>query len=80
MKLHHTNKRYMHKPAAVLKNDTHKLQWDSDIQTDHQILARRLDLIAIDKKKRTCKIVDFADRRIKEKVKKRITTSILLGN
>ena len=30
-KFDHTNKWYMHKPAPVLENDTHKLQWDFDI-------------------------------------------------
>ena len=40
----------MHNPAAVLENDTHKLQWDFDIQTDHQISARRIDFIIVDKK------------------------------
>ena len=39
---------------------THKLPWDFDIQPDHLISARRPDLIIIDKKKRTRKIVDFA--------------------
>ena len=63
----------MHNPAPVLENDTHKLQWDFDIQTDHLISARRPDLIIINekkKKKRTCKIVDVAvpaDHRIKLK-------------
>ena len=60
----------MHNPAAVLENDTHKLRWDFDIQPDHLISARRPDLIVINKKKRTCKIVDFAvptDHRIKLK-------------
>ena len=46
----HANKWYMHNPAPVLKNDTHTL-WDFDIQTDHLILARRPDLIIINKKK-----------------------------
>ena len=58
----------MHNPAPVLENNTHKLQWDFDIHTAHLILARRADLIIINKKKRTCKIVDFAvpaDHRIK---------------
>ena len=27
-KFDHTNKWYMHNPAAVLENDTHKLIWD----------------------------------------------------
>ena len=56
----HTNKRYRHNPASVLENDTHKILWDFDIQTDYLILARRPDLIIINKKKRICKIVDFA--------------------
>ena len=50
----------MHNPASVLENDTHKLLWDFDTQTDHLILARRPDLIIINKKRRTCKILDVA--------------------
>ena len=50
----------MHDPAPVLENDTHKLLWDFKIQTDHLIPARRPDRIIINKKKRICKIVDFA--------------------
>ena len=60
----------MHNPAPVLENATNKLLWDFNIQTDHLIPARRPDLIIINKKKRTCKIVDFAvltDHRIKLK-------------
>ena len=58
----------MHNPAPVIENSTHKLLWDFDIHTDHQISDRRRDIIIINKKKRTCKIVDFAvpaDHRIK---------------
>ncbi len=57
-------------PIICLENDTHKLLWDFDIQTDHLISTRRPDLIIINKKKRTFKIVDFAipaDYRIKLK-------------
>ena len=60
----------MHNPAPVLENNTHKLLWDFDIHTDHLISARIPDLIIINKKKRICKIVDFAvstDHRIKLK-------------
>ena len=62
----------MRNPEAVLENDTHKLLWDFDIQTDPLISARRPDLIIINKKKKKkiCKIVDFAvpaDHRIKLK-------------
>ena len=72
-KFDHTNKWYMHNPALVLENVIHKLLWDFDIHTDHQISARRPDLIIINKKKkkkRICKIDDFAipaDHRIKLK-------------
>ena len=63
-----------HNPAPVQENDLHKLLLDFNIQTDHLIPARRPDLIII-KKKRICKIVDFAvpaDHRInlKESEKK----------
>ena len=60
----------MHNPAPVLENSTHKLLWDFDIHTNHLISARRPDLIIINKKERTWKIVDFAvpaDHRIKLK-------------
>ena len=59
LKFDHTNKWYMHNPESVLENETHKLIWDFEIQTDHQILSRRPDLIII-KKERTCRIIDFA--------------------
>ena len=62
-KFDHTNKWYMHNPAPVLENDTHKVLWDFNIQTDHLIPARRPDLIIINKKKRICKIVP-ADHKI----------------
>ena len=60
----------MHNPAPVLEINTYKLLWDFNIQTDHFISARRPDLIIINNKKRTCKIVDFAvptDHRIELK-------------
>ena len=70
LKFEYTNKWYLHNPAPVLENDAYKLLWDFGIHTDHLISTRRPDLIIIDKKKRTCKIVDFAvpaDHRIKLK-------------
>ena len=59
-KFDHTNKWYMYNPAYVLENDTHELLWDFDVQTEPLISARRPDLIIINIKKRTSKIVDFA--------------------
>ena len=49
--------------------------WDFSIQTDHVIEAQRPDLVVVDKKERSCKIIDFAvpgDSRIEEKEKDKI--------
>ena len=72
---YHTNISYIYNQVPVLENDSHKLLWDFNIQTDHLIPAGRPDLIIINKRKRICKIVDFAvpaDHRInlKESEKK----------
>ena len=48
----YTNKWYMHNPAPILENDSHKLLWDFNIQTDHLIPARRPDHIIINNKKK----------------------------
>ena len=60
----------MHNPASVQEYETHKLLWEFEIQTDHQISARQPDLMIINKKKRTGRTVDFAvpaDYRVKLK-------------
>ena len=71
----YTNKWFKHNPAPVLEKDTHNLLWDFNIQTDHLIQERRPDLIIINqKKKKICKIVDFAvpaDHRINLKERKK---------
>ena len=49
--------------------------WDFSIQTDHVIEAQRPDLVVVDKKERSCKIIDFAvpgDNKIEEKEKVKI--------
>ena len=42
----------MHKAESTLKNGMHKILWDFEIQTDPLILARRPDIVLIDKKKK----------------------------
>ena len=42
----------MHNPAPVLENDTHKILWDFDVQTDHLISPRRPGLIIINNQKK----------------------------
>ena len=56
-----------HEPGSVLESEDYKILWDFSIHTEHVIEARRPDLVVVDKKRRTCKIIDFAvpgDRRI----------------
>ena len=66
---------YEHEPQSVLENEDYKILWDFSIQTDHVIEARRPDLVVVDQKERSCKIIDFAipgDSRIEEKEKDKI--------
>ena len=69
------NRWYEHEQEIVVESENLKILWDFRIQTDHVIEARRLDLVEVDKKRRTCKIIDFAvlrDIRIEEKEKEKI--------
>ena len=51
LKFDHTNKWYIQNPTSHPQNDTCKLLWDFEIQMDHLILARRPELIIINKTK-----------------------------
>ena len=69
------DKWYEHGPESVLENEDYKILWDFSIQTDPVVEVRRLDLVAVDKRKRTCKTIAFAvpgDSRIEEKEKEKI--------
>ena len=59
-KFDHANKWYMLNPEPVLQNDTHKLLWEFDMQTDHQISGRKPNLIIICKKKKKRKSAKFS--------------------
>ena len=50
-KFYYPNKWYIHNSEFVLENDTPKVLWDFEIQTDHLSLARRLDLVIVKKEK-----------------------------
>ena len=52
----------MHKAESVVENETHKIFWNFEIQTDPLIRVRKPDLRLIKKKKSICRIVDFAIR------------------
>ena len=69
------DKWYEHEPESVSENEDYKIFWVFSIWTGHVIEARRPDLVAVDKKERSCKIVGFAvpgDSRIEEKDKDNI--------
>ena len=66
------DKWYEHEPESGLENEDYKILWDFSIQTNHVIEAQRPDLVVVDKKERSCKIIDFGvpgDIRIEEKEK-----------
>ena len=43
-------RRYDHVPDSVLENEDYKMLWDLSVRTDHEIEARRLDLLIIEKR------------------------------
>ena len=65
-----------------MSHEDYKILWDFSIQTDHVIEAWRPNLVVVDKKERSCKIIDFAvpgDSRIEEKAKDKIEKYHELG-
>ena len=55
IKFDHARKSYMHNTESVRENETHKILWDFEIQTDTLISARRAVLVIVnnnDKKKK----------------------------
>ena len=42
----------MHKSESVLENETNKILWDFEIQTEHPTPVRRLALVMVNKKKK----------------------------
>ena len=42
----------MRQPESVFQNETHRMLWDYEIKTGHQIPARRHGSVIINKKKR----------------------------
>ena len=61
---------YEHCPEGTVEDDDVKLIWDINMECDNVIEARRPDLILVDKKAKSCVIIDVAipgDCRIREK-------------
>ena len=75
--LERKEKWYRHCPEGVVEVDDGNLIWDINIQCDNVIEARRHDLILVDKKAKSCVIIDVAvpgDCRIREKEIEKIET------
>ena len=49
----------MQKPETVQENETQKILWNFEMQTDHSILTKKLDQVLINKKRIICNLVDF---------------------
>ena len=65
-----SEKWYERKPKALLENPKVKLLWDFSIQCDENIIAKRPDLILVDKEKKHCLFIDIAaprDEKVAEK-------------
>ena len=63
---------YIGKPVSVFENETYKILWDFEIQTDHLIPVRRSNLVLINKDNKSCHLVFYTvptDERIKNKRK-----------
>ena len=43
---------YIHKPESILEKEELKILWGLEIQKNHPVLARKLDLVLINKKKK----------------------------
>ena len=52
-----------------MENEDYKILWTFSIQIDHVIEARRLDLVEVDKKRRTSGVSKIKEKE-KEKLKK----------
>ena len=65
-----SKKWYQHEPETVVENEKSKILWDMNIQSDHVIEGHRPSMIAIDKAKNHCQIIDFVvpyNRRVEQK-------------
>ena len=70
LKFDQTVRWYMYKTESVLENEKHKILWDFEIQRDHLISSRKLDLTIVNKERKTWRISYFAvlaDQRTKIK-------------
>ena len=63
----HMNQWYRHNPESIQENETHKVLWDFEIQTDHVIAARRPSFVIVNGKKRENHRVKLKESEKKDK-------------
>ena len=66
---------YDHEPKATIEQDEVKILWDFNIQFDHVIEHRKPDIVVVDKKEKSCQIIDIAapgDLRVHTKEEEKI--------
>ena len=68
--LERTSKWHEHKPEGVTRKGSIKVLWDFTIHCNHEIEARRPDIVVVNEDLKECKISDVAvpwDSRIRSK-------------
>ena len=69
------NKWYEHQPEGVSRKGNTKILWDFNIQCDHEIEARRPDIVVVNEDAKECKIIDVEvpwDSRVRAKEREKI--------
>ena len=51
---------YNHEPLPVIENDVIKVLWDFDIETDKHVTSNRPDIVIVDKKEKSLKLIDVS--------------------
>ena len=77
LKFSNSDKSYAYREESVLKNETIKIFWDFELQTNTQMPLRRAGYVFINKRKMICQHVDFVvseDQRVKIKERKKRQT------
>ena len=51
---------YQHQPTQLAENNSTKILWNFSIQTDHEVINNKPDIIVVDKIKKTANLIEVA--------------------
>ena len=51
---------YQHQPTQVAKNNSTKILWNFSIQTDHEVINNKPDIIVVDKINKTANLIEVS--------------------